>query len=321
MAAGARSGGGEAVPSRYLAQRVALSAGALWLVATATFFLLHAIPGDPFSAEHIGRQTHALLVARYGLDLPLWRQYLRFLNNVLHGRLGWSLVDPQRSVWQIIAQGFPVSGVLGLEALGWSVSGGIALGVWSAARPRGAVAALTLGATLAGLAVPNFVWALLLDWLVGARWQLLPVAGWGGVASTILPAVSLGMVSLALVTRLIRARTLGVLTAQYVRTARAAGLPERRILWHHVLRNAALPVLAVIGPMAAAVLTGSFAIEQVFSLPGLGQAYVQSVLDRDYPLVLGLTLFYAALLLTFNLLADLAYPLLDPRVRLGGRQA
>ncbi len=290
------------------------------MVASATFLLLHAIPGDPFSTQHIGRQTHALLVNRYGLDLPLWRQYVRFWANLAHGHLGLSLVDPQRTVAQVIVQGFPVSAVLGLEALGWSVTGGVALGILAAVRPRGAAAGLTLVLTLTGLAVPNFVWALVLDWLVGAHWQLLPVAGWGGVGESVLPALSLGMVSLALVARLIRTRAQGVLAGAYIRTARAAGLPEGLILRRHVLRNAALPVLAVIGPMAAAVLTGSFAIEQVFSIPGLGRAYVQSVLDRDYPVVLGLTLFYAALLLAFNLLADLAYPLLDPRVRLGGRQ-
>ncbi len=287
-------------------------------MATATFALLHAIPGDPFSTQHIGATTHALLVARYGLDLPLWQQYLTFLGNLAHGRLGWSLVDPQRTVADVIAQGFPVSGILGLEALGWSVSGGIALGLLAAARPRGAAATGALIVTLAGLAVPNFVLALLVDWLVGVRWQLLPVAGWGGLAASILPAFSLGMVALALVTRLIQAQARGVLSSAYIRTARAVGIPEGRILRRHVLRNASLPLLAVLGPMAAAILTGSFAIEQIFSIPGLGRVYVQSILDRDYPVVLGLTLFYAALLLAFNLLADVAHPLLDPRVRHGG---
>lgn len=290
------------------------------MIASATFVLLHAIPGDPFGAAHIGRQTHRLLVARYGLDLPLWRQYVRFWANLLRGHLGWSLVDPQRTVGQVIAQGFPVSALIGLEALGWALCGGIALGVWAAARPRGLAAGLALAVTLAGLAVPNFVWALVLDWLFAARLRLLPVAGWGGFRATVLPAISLGLVALALVARLVRAQAQGVLAAQYVRTARAAGLPEGRILRRHVLRNATLPVLAVAGPMAAAILTGSFAIEQIFALPGLGRTYVQSVLDRDYPLVLGLTLFYAALLLAFNLVADLAYPLLDPRIRLGGRR-
>ncbi len=296
-------------------RRLALAVASLWVVATATFLLLHAIPGDPFASGLVGLSTDSLLRHRDGLDLPLGRQYLAFLAGLMRGRLGTSLVNPQQSVRGLLAQGLGVSALLGAEALCWALGGGLLLGLYWAYHPRGAGAVMALVLSLVGLAVPNFVLALVLDWLVGVHFRLLPVAGWGSFQDSILPSLTLGMAALAVVARLIRAGAAPLRRSGWVRTARAAGLTEWQILWRHVLRNAALPVLTALGPMAAGLITGSLAIEQVFALPGLGALYVQSILDRDYPVVLGLTIFYASLLVAFNLLVDLGYALLDPRLR------
>jgi ABC-type dipeptide/oligopeptide/nickel transport system permease component len=302
---------------RYLARRLGTALLTLWVVTTGTFALLHAVPGGPFANPKLTPAARRDLEVLYGLGRPLWQQYLQYLGDLARGRLGSSLVDAHRTVAQVIAQGFPVSAALGLEALGWAVTGGVALGLWAALRRHGPGDHAVLAASVLGLAVPNFVVAALVDYLFGVRWPVLPVAGWGTAADTVLPAFSLGVGVLALVARLVRARAADVLRADYVRTARAAGLPWRQVLLRHVLRNALVPVLGVFGPLAAGILTGSFVVEQVFAIPGLGSAYVTSVEDRDYPLVLGTTVFYAVLLLGLNLLADLALAWLDPRVRLG----
>jgi oligopeptide transport system permease protein len=305
---------------RFVAYRLAQAAAALWAVVTGTFAMMHAIPGDPFESPKITPSVRAQLIDRYGLDQPLYRQYAIYLGNLAHGRLGWSMHDLHRSVGQMIRAGFPVSATLGAEALLWSVTLGILLGLLAAFRRHTPWDHLAIAAAVVGLSVPNFVIAVLGDYLLGVRVRLLPVAGWGTFAQTVLPALSLGCVSLALVARLMRARAVEVLAADYIRTARAKGLPWSRILARHVLRNALLPVVTVLGPLAAGVLTGSFVVETIFAIPGLGSDFVNSIVDRDYPLIMGVTIFYAALLIVFNLVVDVAYALVDPRIRLGGER-
>lgn len=303
--------------ARYLCKRCLLALVALGVIITGTFLLMHVIPGNPFLTPKLLPSIRENLSARYGLDLPIWQQYLVYWGNLLHGHLGWSLVDPGRSVGQMISAGFPVSAELGAEALLWSISFGIALGLVAAFHLNRAWDYAALGVVVLGLAVPNFVIAVLGDYFLGVQVRLLPVAGWGTFAQSVLPAISLGLPSLALVGRLVRAQGAEVLEMDYIRTARAKGLPWPQILAHHVLRNAILPIVTILGPLAATVLTGSFVVERIFAIPGLGSAFVSSVLDRDYPLILGLTIFYATLLLGFNLLVDVLYTLVDPRIRLG----
>lgn len=305
---------------RYLAGRLLSTLAALWTVATGTFLLMHAIPGDPFDSPTLPPAIRAALRHRYGLDLPLWRQYLLYWGGLLHGQLGTSLLRPGRTVEQIIAARLPVSAALGAEALLWSLTCGVALGLLGAQRPGGAWDWLVTLGTVLGLALPNFVVAVVLDEWLGVRARLLPVAGWGGIGASVLPALSLGVGALALAARLVRSEAGVVLGQPYVRLALAKGVGPAGLLWRHVLRNAALPLVTVLGPLVAAVVTGSLVIERIFAIPGLGSAFVRSVLDRDYPVILGLAVFYAAVLLVCNLGADLALLWLDPRLRLGRRQ-
>ena len=301
---------------RYLLARGLLTAVALTVIVTTTFVLMHLLPGDPFLTPKLLPVIREHLLAHYGLDRPLWQQYLMYWGNLLHGRLGPSLLEPGRTVGQLIATGFPVSAEVGALALLWSVTLGIALGLVSACHRGRAWDYAVLGVAVLGLAVPNFVVAVLSDDLLGGH--LLPVAGWGGPAHAILPAFALGLGALALVARMLRAQAVEVLDADFIRTALAKGLPWRQILTRHVCKNALLPVLTLLGPLAAAILTGSLVVERIFAIPGLGSDFVSSILDRDYPLILGLTTFYAALLLGFNLLVDVLYTVVDPRIRLGG---
>jgi len=304
--------------ARYVAGRLAQAAAALWAVVTATFVLMHAIPGNPFNSPETPPAERALLRVKYGLDLPLPRQYALYLGQLLHGQLGWSLVDPHETVGQLIRQGWPVSATLGAVALGWALALGVSLGLLAALRRGSLWDRAAAGVSVLGLAVPSFVLAVLADYVLGVRLRLLPVAGWGSPAQAVLPALALGALPLALIMRMTRAQAVEVLAADFVRAARARGLSWGQVLRRHVLRNALLPVVTILGPLLTATLMGSFVVETVFAVPGLGSAFVSSILDRDYPLILGVTIFYAGVLLLLNLLADLAYVLLDPRVRLGG---
>jgi ABC-type dipeptide/oligopeptide/nickel transport system permease component len=298
-------------------RRLLARLAALWLVVTITFFALHAMPGQPFADPELTAAARARLLTVHGLGRPLLQQYLAYLAGLLRGRLGHSLVDTHEAVAAIVARGLPVSAALGGEALLWSVSGGLVLGLWAALGRGGWPDRLVLALAVVGLAVPNFVVAVVVDYVFGVRLGWLPVAGWGGFAASVLPAFSLGLGCLALVARVLRARAAEVLAMEHVAAARAKGLGPVPILLRHVLRNALVPVVTLLGPLAAGVVTGSFVVEEIFAIPGIGAAYVNAVLDRDYPVVLGITVVYAVVLFGFNLLVDVAYALLDPRVRVG----
>jgi oligopeptide transport system permease protein len=303
---------------RWLLGRTLQSLAGLCAVVTATFVAMHLIPGDPFSDPRLPPAVRARLLALYGLDRPWPVQYATYLAGLLRGQLGWSLTDPHRSVGAMIVQGLPASATLGALALAWSVPAGCALGLWAAWRRGRWPDHLAVLVAVAGLSVPSFVLAVLLDYLFGVRLRLLPVAGWGSPAQAILPALALGATPFALVARLTRAEAAEVLAADFIQAARARGLSWPQVLRRHVLRNALLPVVTALGPLTAGILTGSLVIESVFAVPGLGRDFVQSVLDRDYPLILGTTVFYAALLIACNLLADVALAVCDPRIRLHG---
>lgn len=302
---------------RYLLGRCLRTLVALWAIISLTFLVMHLIPGNPFLAPQVAPAIRQRLIVRYGLELPLWRQYLLYWAGLLRGSLGVSMVVPGRTVREMIGAALPVSAQLGAEALGWSVTLGIVLGLLAAFHMNRTWDYVALAVAVLGLSVPNFVIAALLDYVFAVRLRLLPVAGWGGPAHSVLPAFALGCMSLALVSRLVRFQGAEVLNLDYVRTARAKGLPWSAILARHVLRNAMLPVLTTLGPLAAAVVVGSLAIERIFAIPGLGSAFVRSILDRDYPVILGVTVFYACVLLGFNFLVDVLYGVVDPRIRLG----
>jgi oligopeptide transport system permease protein len=290
----------------------------LFVIITVSFFIVRLAPGGPFDQEQtLPPQIRANLDRAYGLDQPLGMQYLHYLERLAHGDLGPSFKLRDFSVSELIADGFPVSATLGISALLLAILLGIPLGVAGALwRDRGADIGITAFVTLA-VALPSFVTGPLLALLFGLQLHWLPVAGWedGAPRYLILPVLTLGLPVAAYVTRLMRGSLLEVLRANHIRTARARGLGEVRILLRHALRPALLPVVSYLGPAAAFVVTGSLVVETVFALPGTGRYLVQGAINRDYTLVMGMVILYGVLTLLLNLAADLIYGWLDPRVR------
>lgn len=289
----------------------------LWLIITLTFLLMHAVPGDPFTSEKkVPEAIRQNLLHKYGLDLPLHVQYIRYLSNILHGDLGISMRYPNRTVNQIIAQGFPYSADLGIRALVFAISVGLTLGVLAAFYRDRPLDRMAMVIAVIGISVPNFVVGTLLQYLFAVRFKLFPVVGWGTFKQSVLPSFALGLGTLAVMARMMRASMLDVLNQDYVRTAQSKGLSNREVILRHTIRNAILPIVTILGPLVVNIITGTLVVERIFGIPGLGKHYVQAVYNLDYTLIMGTTIFYAALLLFAIFLVDIAYGLVDPRIRL-----
>ena len=301
----------------YVLRRVAGFLPVLFVIASLSFFMMRLAPGGPFDQERaLPEQVRANIEVRYHLDEPLWRQYLRYLGSVARGDLGPSFRYPDRSVNELLGLGFPVSLTLGLCALGIALAVGGTAGILAGLRRNSLVDHLSMSFALFGISVPNFVLGPILM-LVFALWLgWLPVAGWGTWRHLILPSATLGMFYAAYVARLTRAGMLEVIGQDFIRTARAKGLREATVVLRHALPGAMLPVVTYLGPASAAVLTGSVVVETIFSIPGIGRYFVGGALNRDYTMVLGTVVFYSLLLLIFNLIVDLLYAHLDPRVQI-----
>jgi oligopeptide transport system permease protein len=288
----------------------------LWAVATATFLLMKAIPGGPLSRDRrLPVQVEQAILARYRLDQPLWKQYTAYLKDAARGDFGPSYTQPGRSVGQIIARQSPVSAQLGLLALAIALVVAFPLGVIAAVRPGGWADRLNAFVGAAGVSVPSFILGALLLYWFSYRFGWFPSSGWRGIRSAILPAAALAALPTAYLARLVRGELREVLGSDFLLTARAKGLSETRVVVVHALRHTLSPVLAYLGPQAAAIMTGSFVVELIFAIPGLGKEFVRSITNRDYPLIMGVTLFYTAILVLFNLLSDAAARWLDPRQR------
>jgi oligopeptide transport system permease protein len=303
---------------RYAVRRIAGVVPTLLVIITASFFIVRLAPGGPFDQEQtLSPQVRANLDKAYGLDRPMAFQYWKYLSGLAHGDFGPSLKQRDFSVTDLIAQGLPVSALLGLTALLLAVLLGIPLGVTAALWRNTAIDYGISSLVVLGIALPGFVTGPLLALAFGVYLQWLPVAGWEESSSRyfVLPAVTLALPLIAYVTRLTRASVLDAFRANFVRTARARGLGPWRILWGHALRPAMLPVVSYLGPATAFVVTGSLVVETVFGLPGTGRYLVQGAINRDYTLVMGMVIVYGTLVLLLNLVADLAYGWLDPRVR------
>ena len=301
----------------FFRKKIILFALSLWSVATITFFLMHSIPGDPFTTEQaLPKEILQSMQAHYGLDKPLFVQYMQYMKGLLTLSLGPSLKYQDRQVMDVILEGFPISFCLGLEALFISVTLGLILGALSAIfHGRWQDKALMVFSVL-GLSIPSFILATFLQYIFSMKLSLLPVARWGSFSHTILPAISLAALPTAFIARLSRASMIEVLEQDYIQTARSKGLPTFLIVTRHVLRNALLPVIAYLGPLSASIFTGGFAVEKIFGIPGLGQWFVISIANRDYTVIMGLTLFYSVFLLTAVLLMDIISSFLDPRIPL-----
>ncbi len=311
---------------RFLLKRLLQAIPVLWAVATITFFLVRAAPGDPFSDEKmIPESSRAEIIAFYGLDRPLGEQYLRYLGNLVRLDGGYSYSHPGYKVNQIIARHFPATVAYALPGVLLALAIGLPLGAYAAVRHGRAGDHAASAAATAGVCLPTFVTGPLLALLFGGILGILPSVGWGSGEGrgltwpawsfAVLPAATLGILYAAFVTRLARSGLLETLQADFIRTARAKGLPEQRILWRHALPVSVLPVVNYLGPALAGILTGSFVIESIFNIPGLGKFFVEAAIDRDYPLLLGLVVFYAGLILLLNLAADILLAALNPRVR------
>jgi len=300
----------------YFLKRLGGAVPTLFIIITGSFFMIRLAKGGPFDSERVvPPDILANLMRAYHLDEPLWRQYLRYLDGLAHFDFGPSFKYKDFTVAELIAQGFPTSLTLGTLAISVALILGLLLGVWAALRQNSAVDYGAMGFSMLGIAVPNFVVAPLLTLVFGLMLGWLPVGGWGSPKNYVLPVVALCLPQIASIARLTRASMIEVLGSNFVRTARAKGLPERITISRHAIRAALLPVVSYLGPAIANIITGSVVIEQIFSIPGIGRYFVQSSLNRDYTMVMGVTIFYGALVIACNLAADLLYGVLDPKVR------
>jgi oligopeptide transport system permease protein len=301
---------------RFVVQRLLQTIPVIWVIVTATFFMIRFVPGGPFTAERaITPEIKRNLEAHYGLNRPLYRQYLDYVWSVMHGDLGPSFKYPTRTVNEIIEEKLPVSVELGLLSLGVALGVGLPLGVLAAVKRNTWVDYVCSSFAMVGICVPTFVMGPLLILAFAIHLGWVNASGWYGPIDRVLPCLVLGMVYAAYISRLTRGGMLEVLSQDFVRTARAKGASETRIILKHALRGGLTPVVSFLGPAIAGIVTGSFVIEKIFQIPGIGREFVNSAFNRDYTLVLGTVLLYAGFLIVMNLLADIALVWLNPKLK------
>ncbi len=302
---------------RFAFNRLLQAIPVLLIVISATFFLVHSAPGGPFSADKaVPPEVIRALEAQYNLDQPLWQQYVSYLGDVLRGDLGPSFKYSGRTVNELIAAGLPATAELAMYAMLVALIIGISAGVLAAMRPNTMQDYLPMSAAMLGICMPSFLLGPILVLVFGIHLEWLPVSGWGDIpGDKILPAITLGTGYAAYIARLSRGGMLEVLSQDYIRTARAKGLSEPLIIFKHALRGGLIPVVAFLGPAFAGLLGGSFVVETIFQIPGLGRFYVQAAFNRDYTMILGMTVFFATLIILFNLLSDMLALWLNPKLR------
>ncbi|WNC17179.1 ABC transporter permease [Brevibacillus brevis] len=302
---------------RYLGKRIIFMLISLFLIVTATFFIMKAVPGGPFTSEkNVPDEIKAALEAKYKLNLPLHEQYFDYLKGVITWDLGPSFTEKSSTVNEMINRGFPVSAHLGAQALLLAVFGGIILGVIAALKHNKWQDYSAMVLAVLGLSVPGFILASFYQYFFSIKWGLLPIAKWEGFEYTILPSLALAASPMAFIARLTRSNMIEVLGQDYIKTAKAKGLHTFTITVKHAIRNALLPVITYLGPLIANILTGAFVIERIFGVPGLGREFVLSITNRDYTVIMGTTVFYSIILVVMILIVDIAYTLVDPRIKL-----
>jgi dipeptide transport system permease protein len=306
----------------YIIKRLIAMVVTLWFIITLTFFLMHSIPGSPFNEErNTSEAVQRNLEKFYHLDEPLYVQYGMYLKSVATFDFGPSIKKSSQTVNEMLGRGFPVSFELGIVTLIVAVFSGIALGIIAALRHNGFIDYLAMTIAVLGISVPNFVLATLLIQQLAVNLEILPVATWSSPKHMILPTLALATGPMAIIARLTRSSMLEVLTQDYIKTAKAKGLSPVKIVFKHALRNALLPVVTVLGSLAASILTGTFVIEKIFAIPGMGKYFVESINTRDYPVIMGTTVFYSSILIMMLFLVDIAYGVLDPRIKLHKKEA
>ena len=300
---------------RYTGKRFLISLLSVWMLITVALFLTRQMPGSPFQTGNVSGEVLEQMEQEYGLDRPVSVQYVTYMRNLLHGDLGISYMNPGESVTEVIARALPATLSLGILAVIVSLVAGTLLGMLQAFSQKRWVRTTILFGTIFGAGIPNFVIALLLALVFGVQWKLLPVVGLDSWTSYLLPVLSLAAYPTAVVTRLMCHACRQELQKEYVVLAKVKGLSMRRIAWTHVWKNAWIPVLNYAGPAAAFLLTGSFVVESIFTIPGLGREFVNSIANRDYTLIMGLTIFMGVVVIGVNLAVDLLCAWMDPRIR------
>ncbi len=300
---------------RFVVKRVVSAIFTLFIIATITFFLMNMIPGGPFNTERASKKTVEMMEAKYGLDQPLLTQYGMYMKRLIKLDLGDSYKRAGFTVNDILAEKFPVSAGLGVIALLLAVLIGVPVGIIAACRHNKALDRIVMLIANLGIAVPNFVMATALLFIFGMKLGWLPTLGLKTWQHYIMPSLALAFNPMCYIARLMRSSMLDVLRQDYIKTSYAKGLTERKVLFKHALRNAILPVVTYLGPLAAGILTGGFVIEKIFTIPGMGKFFVESINNRDYPLIMGVTVFYSSILVLMNLVVDLLYGVIDPRIK------
>lgn len=302
----------------YLIKRLFTMIVTLWIIVTLTFVIMHFIPGDPFAtdAKALPEETLKNMREKYNLDEPLPVQYVLYLKNLIQLDLGPSIQSKTRDVNTLISEGFGPSALLGIQSLFLAIFGGIALGVIAALHHNRLLDYLSMIIAIIGISVPSFILAPLLIKYLAVEWGLFPVASWGTWKHTILPTIALSVGPIAIITRFVRTSMLEIMSTNYIKMAEAKGMSTTQIVVKHGIRNALIPVISFIGPLFAAVITGTFVIEKIFAIPGIGKYFVDSIFNRDYPVILGTTIFYSVILIVTLFIIDICYKWIDPRIKL-----
>lgn len=301
---------------KYIGKRFFVSLLTILVVITVTFFLMRLMPGGPFDGDKLTPQARANMAAKYGTDKPLLDQYTMYLGNLVQGDLGESMVFEGRKVSETIATSFPASAKLGIVAVIIAIVGGVLLGTLAALKNgKWPDRVVVFFATLC-ITIPSFVIGAVLIYVLAVTFELLPATGFGKLENYVMPCIALSASSLSFITRLTRSKLIDVLKSDYIRTAKAKGLSKSTIIFKHALRNSLIPIVTYVGPLVASILTGGFVTEKIFAIPGLGNEFVQSVTNRDYSMLLGVTVFYCTMLIFFTFLVDILYVLIDPRIKL-----
>lgn len=304
--------------SKYIIKRLAMAIVTLWVIITITFILMHSVPGDPFANENkrIPEAVYQNLLKKYGLDKPYSHQYAMYLKNIARGDFGESMKSNTETVNEMIARGFPVSAYLGAQALFIALIFGPALGAIAALYQNKLPDYISMIISIVGVSVPSFVMGTFLIQFIARKINWIPIGGWGEWRHTLLPSIALAMMPLAQMARLMRSSMLEVIGQDYIKTAKSKGISKSAVILKHAVRNAILPIVSILGTTISNLLVGSFVIEKIFGIPGLGMFFTTSIYNRDYTLIMGITVFYAIILIVMLLFVDVAYTLIDPRIRL-----
>src|SRR5690625_2376233 len=301
---------------RYIGKRFLIMIITLWIIITLTFILMISIPGSPFQGEATSNETiQANLERHYNLDKPYYVQYMLYIKSIVTFDFGPSISYPHQTVNDLLGRGFPISFELGIITVLVALVSGVALGILAALRHNGIIDYTAMAFAVLGISIPNFILATLLIQTFAVSLKILPPATWASPKHMILPVVALATGPMAIIARLTRSTMLDVLTQDYIKMARAKGLSPWKITIKHALRNALMPVVTIMGTLLAGILTGTFVIEQIFGIPGMGKYFVESINQRDYPVIMGTTVFYSSFLIIMLFLVDIAYGILDPRIK------